>query len=227
MIGRRSFTRTAVALAALPVAACQRRVTVPSLVAYARPVDGFGAMLLVGTLGPVARENALVTMERLIYEDARTIRIAILSGDGDLGSARAVGDFMADASANRGITFETYNIAVVGSPATYVFLSAQRRYARPGSVFLFTVPPTPVTSEFPTQQQRNRIVGIEAYQAGLRTLFRARTRLAPDAIDVYLRRTVVVTADEARRDGVVDALRDLPAGLGLPLLPRTAPPGRS
>lgn len=230
MTGRRSLTRGLLAIGVMPVlSACQATSTVPAGPPRPLVVDGVGYIVFNAPIAARSREFLLADMERLIAAGARTIRLAMNSPGGEIDSARVIVEFMNRAHATRGIDFEAYGVGLVASAATYVFLSAQRRYARANSGFLFHAAGMVSTGAVSAERLREAADRLEDYERAVRIVLKARTHLVDAAIDVYLHRIVILTADDARRDGVVDAIRDFPLPPNTPAAaitfrPNQAPP---
>ena len=56
------------------------------------------------------------------------------------------------------------------------------------------------------QQLREGADKLDAYERLVRATMKARTRLTPDQAAIYVNRTVLLNADDAQRDGVIDAV---------------------
>ncbi len=210
MTSRRQMVGGMMALAAGSVlAACQAPMAGPQPVVFI-PENGVGSIFFNAPIVAGSRDLLIADIEGLIKAGARTIRLAINSPGGDVSAAQGIVDYMTAAHATRGIEFEAYSIGMVASAATYVFMNAQRRYARAGSAFLFHAAGMVSTGAVSAERLREEANKIEAYERAVRTVLKARTRLTDDAIGVYLHRTVVLSADDAKRDGVVDAIAPFP-----------------
>jgi ATP-dependent protease ClpP protease subunit len=221
MTDRRSILGGAVALAAL--SACQQapapQAATPFRPISFAPVNGVGYLVFNAPIFAPSRDLFIADIDRLVDAGARTVRIGVSSPGGDVDAARGIVDYMNRVHATRGVEFEAYAVGLVASAATYVFLSAQRRYARPNSGFLFHAAGMVSSGAVSAERLREEANKIDDYERAVRAVLKARTRLTDGAIDVYLHRTVILNADDARRDGVVDAI----APFQLP--PNSAVPG--
>ena len=178
------------------------------------PVNGVGSIFLNAPINAVSRALLVSDIDKLIDAGARTIRLAINSPGGEITAAQDIVDYMTRSNASRGITFECYGVGMVASAATYVFLSGQRRFARANSGFLFHAAGMVSTGPVSAERLREEANKIDAYERAVRATLKARTRLSDAAIDIYLHRTVVLNADDAQRDGVVDAIANFPTSPG-------------
>lgn len=140
------------------------------------------------------------------------IHIGINSPGGDIDAAQEIVDYMARLHRQNGVTFKAYNLGVVASAATFVFLNAQDRYLEATGAFLFQAAGVAATG--------NGLINVpnllDAYERTMRATLKARTRLTESEALTYVRRTVVLNSDDARRDGIVDAIANY-----------TVPPGVS
>lgn len=170
------------------------------------PKDGVGYIVFNTAISAQSRDLLIRGMGRLIDAGARTIRLAINSPGGEVTAAQGIVDYINRTHAARGVQFETYDMGLVAFAATYVYLSAQRRVARANSGFLFHAAGLVSNRAVSAVQLREEADKIEEYERAVRALLKARTKLSDAAIDIYLHRTVILTADDARRDGVVDEI---------------------
>ena len=215
MTTRRRTLGMAVSVASLAALASCQTVPAPAQEAITFiPVNGVGSVFLNAPITASSRALLLADIDKLIDAGARTIRLAINSPGGEITAAQDIVDYMVRSNANRGVTFECYDVGMVASAATYVFLNAQRRYARANSGFLFHAAGMVSTGPVSAERLREEATKIDAYERAVRATLKARTRLTDAAIDVYLHRTVVLNADDAQRDGVVDAIANFPTSPG-------------
>lgn len=192
---------------AVPAAPAQEPLTFTA-------VNGVGSVFLNAPINASSRALLVADIDKLIDAGARTIRLAINSPGGEITAAQDIVDYMTRSNANRGITFECYDVGMVASAATYVFLNAQRRYARANSGFLFHAAGMVSSGPVSAERLREEAAKIDSYERAVRATLKARTRLTDAAIDIYLHRTVVLNADDAQRDGVVDAIANFPSSPG-------------
>ena len=170
------------------------------------PVDGIGYVVFNAPIVPRSRDLLLAEIDRLVAAGARNIHIGFNSPGGQTDAAQGIVQSMNRLNTDRGITFEAYNMGLVASAASYVFLNAQRRYASPGSAFLFHAAGMVSSGAVQAQQLREGADKLDAYERLVRATMKARTRLTPDQAAIYVNRTVLLNADDAQRDGVIDAV---------------------
>ncbi len=191
------------------VTACQAPPAAPVPLTFELD-NGAGHIYFNAPIATGSRDVLITDIEQYIKAGARTIRLAINSPGGDVDAAQGIVDYMRTTHATRGIDFETYSVGLVASAATYVFLNAQRRYALAGSGFLFHAAGVVSSGAVSAERLREQANRIEDYERSVRAVLKSRTRLTDAAIDVYLHRTVVLSADDAKRDGVVDGIGIFP-----------------
>lgn len=216
---RRAILGAAAAVACLfALSACQQTPATGAQPVRFAPVDGVGYIIFNAPIASRSRDFLIADMEGLIAAGARTLRVALSSPGGEVEAARGIVAFMNDAHARRGIDFEFYDVGVVASAATYVFLSAQRRFAGGNTGFLFHAAGVVGTGPISAERLREAADRIDDYERLVRDVLKSRTHLPDAAIDVYLHRTVILTADDARRDGVIDAVKAFPAPSDAPVV---------
>lgn len=208
------------------VAACQPVPVAVRPMTYL-PTNGVGYVVFNTTISAQSRDLLIRDMGKLIDAGARTIRLAINSPGGEVTAAQGIVDYINQTHATRGVRFETFDLGLVASAATYVYLSAQRRIARPNSGFLFHAAGLVSSGPVSAERLREEADKIEEYERSVRALLKARTKLSDAAIDIYLHRTVILTADDARRDGVVDEISSTvgPPGANVVVIAPVRAPG--
>lgn len=137
---------------------------------------------------------------------AREIHVGVNSPSGEIGAAQDMVDYMNRQHDQNGIVFKAYNIGMVASAATYVFLNTQNRYTTPQGMFLFHAAGIVGKGMINAQMLRDQADKLDAYEQIMRATLKARTNLTDSEAQTYVRHTVVLNADDARRDGVVDAI---------------------
>ncbi len=205
--------RHIVLAALLALAGCQQ----PEMVAAPDPiaVNGIGYVVFNAPIIPMSRDLFMTDIDKLRSTGATEIHIAINSPGGEIDSAQAIVDYMARLHKQDGVTFKIFNVGIVASAATYVFLNAQDRYTAPFSAFLFHAAGALSNGPVNAQNLRDQADKLDDYERTVRATLRARTNLTDDEALTYVRRTVVLSSDDARRDGVVDGIAafDMPQGV--------------
>ena len=175
------------------------------------PVDGIGYVVLNA---PIVRSTSTLLIkdfEKLSAEGAHEIDLGINSPGGVVSAAEAIVAAMDRLHADKGVTFNAYELQFVASAATLVFLDAQKRYALPHSTFVFHAPFVLAAGMFDAETLRKSADVIDRDTQLFRDVLLARTHLTRGEIDVYVSRTVVLSADDAQQDGVIDAVKAMKA----------------
>lgn len=169
------------------------------------PVNGIGYLIINAPISTSTRDLFITDVDKLHTAGATEIHLAINSPGGDIDAAQGMVDYMARLH-REGVTWKAYNLGYVASAATYIFLNAQDRYSAPNGTFLFhaagAISNGPVTAE----NLRDQASKLEAYERTVRATLKSRTKLTDPETQIYVRRTVVLNSDDARRDGIVDGI---------------------
>lgn len=213
-------------LAGCEPAAAPPRAAVPEPV----PFEGVGYLLFNSPIIPASRDLFIAEVDKFHAAGAREIDIALNSPGGDIEAAQGIVDYMNRLHERDGVTFKAYNVGLVASAATFLFLNAQNRYSIERGVFLFHAAGMVSSGLVSAERLREQADRIEAYERILGATLKARTRLTDSEARTYLHRTVLLNSDDARRDGIVDAIAAFPAPKGsrrwtivfTPAKPRTA-----
>ncbi len=195
-------------LASLCLAACQGAPPAPPVAAgpsSPTPVKGVGYLLFNTIITQKSGDNFVSALDGFHAAGATEIDIAMNSPGGIIGPAQAMAAAMERLHA-QGVTFKAYDVGVVASAATFVFLAAQERYSAARGTFVFHAAGLVSTGLVSAEVLREQADKIEAYERVLRAALKARTRLSDSEVQTYLHRTVVLSSDDARRDGIVDAI---------------------
>ncbi len=190
------------------------------------PVDGIGYLVLNAPISPSSRDLFMADIDKLRNAGATEIHIGMNSPGGDIDSAQAIVDYMARVHSHNGVTFKAYNLGVVASAATYVFMSAQSRYSVPPNVFLFHAAVAISRGPVNAQDLHEQADKLDAYERTIHATLKARTKLTDAEAQTYIRRTVVLSSDDALRDGVVDGIArfTFPKGVRSWVIAMKAPP---
>ena len=197
-----------VLLAFLCFTGCQEAPRAPPVAAGPRdptPANGVGYLLFNTIITQRSSDNFVSALDRFHDAGATEIDIAMNSAGGVTEAAQAMAGAM-ERLHGQGVTFKAYDVGVVASAATFVFLTAQERYSAPHGAFLFHAAGLLSTGLVSAEMLREQADKIEAYERLLRGKLKARTRLSDSEVQTYLHRTVVLSSDDARRDGIVDAI---------------------
>lgn len=219
-IGRRGL------LGLLALAGCQQPGAPVTATGPRVGPNGVGYIAIAGQITDTVRDLFLSQVTQMLGQGATEIYLLLTSSGGPVAPALSIISAMERLNAGRGIRFTTHNIGAVAGGACYVFLAGQRRLSVPRGTFVFQglqfVPSGAVTSQA-LQEASAQMRRIEQTYA---TMLTSRTRLTAAEASSFLRRTVVLSADEARRDGLIEATAEftLPPGAILSGI-RTAPAG--
>ena len=208
----RETIRSASLVAACFLAGCQAPGPQVTVDAEPKPVGGIGYVVFNAPINPSSRDLLIADIEKLRQAGATEIRIGMNSPGGEIDAAQGIVDYMARTHDQNGVTFKAYNVGLVASAATYVFLNAQDRYTNPQGAFLFHAAGLVSNGPVNAQTLRDQADKLDAYERVVRATMRRRTKLTDSETLTYVRRTVVLNSDDARRDGVVDGI----ASFGFP-----------
>ncbi len=221
-MNRSSTLATLLLAAATCVSACQQQAaTATESAAAASPapepvaVDGVGCVIFDA---PITRSSSVLLerdIDKLHQTGAREIRLAINSPGGEIEAAQGIVGFMHHLHDDDGVTFKVYDIGVVASAASYVFLNGQVRYTDPRGTFLFHAARSYAPGGFTTESIHDAEGKLDAYERLMRATLASRSHLTDAETLTYVRRTVVLNADDARRDGIVDAIQPFAAPKGV------------
>ena len=208
------LVRSVLLLAPIVLAACQAPTPLGTSVVAPAPVNGIGYMVFSAPITSRSRDLFVENATKLIDAGANTIQLAINSPGGDIDAAQGMVDYMASVRTQRSVKFEVYNIGLVASAASYVYLNAERRYSGARGVFLFHAAGVVSTGLVPAERLRDQVAKLEAYERTMRNTLKTRTRLTDGEALTYVRRTVLLNSDDARRDGIVDSIAEFQVPLG-------------
>ena len=194
------------------VAACAQPAAVAT--GDAVPVNGIGYVILNAPITSRSRDLLLGDIEKLRLAGAKEIHLGINSPGGEIDAAQGIVDYMARQHAQNDVVFKAYNIGTVASAATYVYLNAQTRYSSQRGAFLFHAAAVTSSGPVTAERLRDQAAKLDQYEQTVRATLKARTRLTDAEATTYVRRTVILTSDDAKRDGIVDEIAEF-----------TTPPG--
>lgn len=205
-VGVRPRTRHLLLAVTIGVAGCQ---PAPVPVLEATAVNGVGYVVINAPIAPQSRDLFIADVDKLRAAGAKEIDVGLNSPGGIIQSAQDIVDYMARVHRDNGITFKAYNVGLVASAATYVFLAAQDRYSGAKGVFLFHAAGLVATGMVTSERLRESADILDAYERKIRAALVNRTRLTDGEAQVYVRRTVLLSADDAKRDGVIDGIAEM------------------
>ena len=208
-LGRRGVLAGAALLAGCqaPPAPAEVEIKVPRLGPNRTGYIGIQAPIVNGL-----RDAFITDVNQLLDQNAAEIYVLISSPGGTLDAAQDIISFMDRTHADRKVNFVTHNTGVVASAACYVFLAGQRRLSIPQGAFLFHQAALVSNGPISSQRVQEESANLQRAERSFVTMLTAKTRLTPAEATSFTRRTVILTADEARRDGIIDAT----AGFTLP-----------
>ncbi len=211
---RLSAPRCTLLAALCALAGCQQPLASAQAMPDPAPVDGVGFLVFNAPIVPRTRDMFIADVDKFRDAGAREIDLAMNSPGGDIDAAQAIVDHMVLLHEHDGITFKAYDIGVVASAATFVFLNAQERFSAARGFFVFHAAGMLSNGLVSAERLREQADKIEAYEKVVGTTLKARTRLTDSEVETYLHRTVLLNSDDARRDGIVDAIATPPAPKG-------------
>jgi ATP-dependent protease ClpP protease subunit len=204
--------------ALLTLAGCQPPPPTPQAQPAAAVIAGKAYLFFNAPIVPASRDLFNADIDKFLQAGATEIELAINSPGGDIDAAQDMVDHMTRLHAQTGVSFVTYNVGMVASAATYVFLQGQSRYSVERGVFLFHAAGVSSNGPVSAERLRDQAAKLEAYERVVRATLKDRSKLTDDETQTYVRRTVVLNADDARRDGIIEAIAAYPAPKGDPIL---------
>ena len=147
-------------------------------------MNGIGYVLFAGPITRGSSTALISDMDKLQAQGAREIDLGINSPGGEIDAAEAVVAEMDRLHAADGITFDTYDLRLVASAATLVFLDAQGRYAAPRAGFVFHAPFVAAAGTFSAATLRRAADKIDRARDMFRQVLLARTHLTAQQADV-------------------------------------------
>ena len=146
-------------------------------------------------------------MDKLQEQGTCEIDLAMNALGGKISTVGAIVAELDRLQAEDVIIFNAYDIHLVASAAGFVFLDAQGRFAAPRSGFLFLAPVMIGSGTFSEEVLRKNADQIDQDKQIFRDVLLARTHLTKSQIDVYMSRTMVLSADDAQHDGIIDIVK--------------------
>ena len=212
-IGRRSLLATGMAVLA---AGCQQPDASPAAQEMAPRLgpDRTGYIAIAAPIVNAVRDPFVAQVNKLLDLNAAEIYLLMTSPGGTVSAAQDMIAFMDRTRTDRGVRFTTHNVATVASAACYVFLAGQRRLSVPRGSFLFHELAVVANGPISSQNLQEASATAQRIERSFLAMLTAKTRLSEAEASSFVRRTVILNADEARRDGIIDAVADfaLPRG---------------
>lgn len=172
--------------------------------------DRTGYLLFQAEITPAGLGLFIKDVDALQALNPAAVTIFLNSPGGNLQSAQEM-TARVQAMQVRGIQVTMHNVGIVASAACFLFLAADRRRSVPGGRFIFhqaSVQATPVsgTVSLTFQQIQDLSTQVQRVERGLTDIITSRTRITPAEATSFTRRTVLLSADEALRDGVIQSI---------------------
>ncbi len=229
-MGRRGVLATGLAALA---AGCQQPDAAPAAQATAPRLspDRTGYILVAAPLVNVVRDLFVAQVNKLLDLNAAQIYVLMASPGGAVSTAQDMIAFMDKTRTDRRVTFTTHNVGTVASAACYVFLAGQRRLSVPRGTFLFHELAVIANGAISSQTLQEASVTAQRIERSFLAMLTAKTKLSEAEALSFVRRTVILNTDEARRDGIINSVADfaLPAGATIyqiRAVPKAAAPTR-
>ena len=212
-------------VALLTLAGCQPPQPLP-MAPEASVIGNTAYLLFNAPIAPVSRDLFIADVDKFRNAGAKDIELAMNSQGGDIDSAQGIVDYMIRQHDQNGITFKVYNVGVVASAATYIFLHAQNRYSQERGTFLFHAAALVSNGPVSVERLHEQVNKLDAYERLMRATLKERSHLTESEAEIYVRRTVVLNADDARRDGIIDGIAAYPFPKGARILTIAVKPGQ-
>ena len=205
--------RRAVLAGAAAVAGCAG--TVPPIAAVpALDSQRQGFLLFNARISAASAEAFANQVNQLVAINPVGLTVYINSPGGALRPAQDMGALLTRLQ-GQGISITTHNAGFVASAANFLFLAANRRLSVPQGTFLFHQPS--VTGTLTATEIQELSVQYQSVEKGLIDTLLRRTRLNAADAATFVRRTVILSAEEARRDGVIEAVAAIAIANGTPV----------
>ncbi len=165
-------------------------------------------MVFRAPITPESQAFFTTNCDKAIAKGATEIRIGITSPGGSISAAEGMMAYMDNMHAQQNIRFTTFDVGIVASAACYVFLAGQKRYSVPRGVFLFHEASLRANGAVTSQTIHEAAAVMDREERRFLDILKTRTRLTEGEALSFVRRTVILTADEAKRDGITDGTAD-------------------
>ncbi len=147
-------------------------------------------------------------IDAAVARGSTEVRLGLSSPGGVIGAAEGMMDAMDRAHADHGVTFTVFDVGLVASAACYVFLAGQRRYAVPRGAFLFHQASLRSNGPITSQDVHEAAARLDQDEHRFLSLLKTRTRLSDGEALSFVRRTVILNAEEATRDGITNGIAE-------------------
>lgn len=163
------------------------------------------------------RDLFVAGVNKMLDQGAAEIHVLIASPGGSVGAAQDMIAFMDKTRSERGVSFTTHNAGLVASAACYVFLAGQRRLSVPRGKFLFHEAALVTTGPLTSRHLEEASAEARRIERSFLAMLTTKTKLTEGEASSFVRRTVILDADEARRDGIIETVSGftLPQGANI------------
>ena len=161
-------------------------------------------MVFRAPITAVTRGYFVNAINTAVQNGSTEMRIGMSSPGGNIQAALAMVDDMDRAHADNAMGFTLFDVGLVASAACYVFLAGQRRYAVPRGAFLFHEASLQSTGPITAQRVHEAAARLDEDERRFLAILKARTKLSNGEALSFVRRTVILNADEAARDGITN-----------------------
>ena len=223
-IGRRGVLTGAGAV----LAGCQSPNATTQAAGFQLGPNQTGYVYVQAPIISTVRDLFVADVNKLRDLNAIEIYVLMSSPGGVVDVAQDMIAFIDKTQTYEGVKFTMHNVGVVASAACYVFLAARHRLSVPRGGFLFHEEFMVANGAITSSQLQEESAKVQRTDRSFLAMLTSKTRLTEDEASSFVRRTVVLNAEEARRDGVIDAISDftLPPGANIGNI-RTVPNGRA
>lgn len=187
--------------------------------------NGIGYLGIQVALTPQTSALFVRNVNQLLALNASEIYVLISSPGGSVTAAEAIIRFIDETRAARGVRFTTHNVGLVASAAAYVFLAGGRRVSVPGGAFLFHEASLVADGALTSQALQEANQSMQRIERSFTSMLTSRTRVTEAEASSFIRRTVILNAPEAQRDGVIQDIAPftLPTGATITVISSTPP----
>lgn len=163
-----------------------------------------GFMVFRAVITPQTRDFFTKAVDAFMGIKVTEVRVGLSSPGGSIEAAENMVDYMNKVHAEHGVVFTMFDVGVVASAACYVFLAGQKRYCSQRGAFLFHAAGVTANGRITAPAMRELVAQSDKFERLVLDALKAKTHLSEGEALSFVRRTVVLNADDARRDGITD-----------------------
>ncbi|MGI2336508.1 MAG: ATP-dependent Clp protease proteolytic subunit [Dehalogenimonas sp.] len=161
-------------------------------------------------------ENLLAVMAECANQKVKKVCLFLSTLGGGVSSGLQLYNVL------KGMPFEltTHNVGNVDSIGNVVFLAGAKRFACPNATFMFHgVGFSPANlGRMEVKDVQEKLGGLLSDQKRIGAVIADRTGISEDEVTEFFNHTHTLGADDALTTGVIDDIREVEIGLGIPVI---------